>query len=58
MMKTLLRYWFAGIAMHAILSRKGGYDSDSGLVGVSPEDLTYESFKYGEAMLVEKYQKL
>lgn len=44
--------------MHAILSRKGGYDSETGLVGVSCEDLVYESFKYGEAMLVEMYRKI
>jgi hypothetical protein len=50
-MEALLRYWFAGLAMHAILYRNGGYDNYSGLIGVSPEDLTYESFKYANSMV-------
>ncbi len=57
-MRFLLRYFYAGLAMHAILSRKGGYDSNMGQVGVEPEELTYEAFKYADAMLVKEYQKL
>lgn len=57
-MRFILRYWFAGIAMHAILTRKGGYDSDTGLVGVEKEELAYEAFKYGDAMLVEEYRRM
>ena len=57
-MNFILRYWFAGIAMHALLSRHGGYDSDTGLTGVNAEDLVYESFKYGDAMLVEEYRRM
>ena len=50
-MKFILRHWYAGLAMHAILHRKGGYDSMSGEVGVGDTgDLVYESYKYGDAM--------
>lgn len=57
-MNFILRYWFAGIAMHALLTRHGGYDSDTGLVGVNTEDLVYESFKYGDAMMNKDWRHL
>lgn len=53
-MGFLLRHWYAGLAMMAILHRQGGYDSYSGTVGVSQEDLRYEAFKYADAMLREE----
>lgn len=52
-MKFLLRHWYAGLAMAAILHRQGGYDSDTGRVGVEPPEAAYEAFKYAKAMLEE-----
>jgi len=50
MVRFILLHWYSGLAMLAILHRQGGYDSDTGHIGVEVRDLVYEAYKYGEAM--------